>query len=199
MLITERKKLSERLGGYISLGITEDGQRCDSISVPWESTSHAFSMKLPDVYITPSDLEDRDIMKEIRECKVVGCYIFAPLSDYGFLSDLTDITDLNIYRGYSIRALDFLAPLDSCAMLFLEGARLHDINVILDHKKKTRGIFEAYRCLALYDCEVEELSRFESERHSFSELILWQKEGADRERWKVISASKKRYYDIPNR
>jgi len=122
MLSTEREKLFSYEEKFISIGITRSGNPLGAISVPWESTANAFGMRLPNVYITPDDLADEEIMQAIRSKEVVGCYVFTALTDYSFLSTFTELTDLNIYNGKAIKKLDFLLPLKKCRYFFLGDA-----------------------------------------------------------------------------
>lgn len=83
----ERIKLDEYNKKRISIGITENGVRRNSGYVPWENTGHAFNMRTPNVYFEESDFSDTHILSRLNELEVIGCYIFAPLKDYSFLSN----------------------------------------------------------------------------------------------------------------
>lgn len=195
MLNTERAKLTEL--SYISLGISEGGIPHGTTPIPWESTAHAFNMKLPNVYVSPEDIEDGALMEEIFKKEVIGCYIYTPLADYSFLEKLSHIRDLNIYKASSLKNIDFLRALTECSMLTLEGARLENLNAIIDVKKHHRSIFGIYNCVALIDCTVSDLSSFVGSGVSFSEFLVFMPKGAgERERWSVISASKRIYREL---
>ncbi len=194
MLDIEKKKLLARDNEYLSIGITEDGKPFDVISVPWEKTAHAHNMKLPDVYITPDDLKDEDLLKTLHGYRVIGCYIYSPLDDYSFLSDFTELRDLNIRCADRLTSIAFLSELRECDMLTLEGARLESLNVITDVKKSVKGIFGGFRCLALFDCEIKDISSLCDV--SFSELIVGAKN--EEARWRKIPAHTFRYYEINN-
>ena len=86
MLESERNKLNNRESEYLSIGITQGGVPRVTIGVPWEATAHAFNMRTPNVYLSPEDLQDEEVMVLIESYKVIGCYIWAPLTDYGFLA-----------------------------------------------------------------------------------------------------------------
>ena len=197
MLSTQKEKLQQKLGGYISIGITAGGVPCGVIGVPWESTAHAFNMRTPDVYIAPEDLQDGDIMAQLDTCKVIGCYIWEPLTDYGFLTRFRHIEDLNIYNGEAIRDLDFLEGLPQCRMLYLGNAVLQDLNTLVCVKKNNPCGFWALRCIALCNCYVADLSVFEREEVSFSEFLVWNpKDRDERQRWQVVDALTRRYYEL---
>lgn len=90
-----------------------------AMGIPWESTGQAYNMCTPNVYIAPEDLQDEKIMKTVTSYKVLGCYIFAPLEDYNFLSKFEKLQDLYIANGENIRDLSFMENLTKCRMLFL--------------------------------------------------------------------------------
>ena len=192
MLKSEKQKLEARANEYLSIGITETGEPRGIISVPWEKTAHAHNMKLPDVYITPDDLNDDELLKTLHGYRVIGCYIYAPLDSYDFLSSFTELRDLYITKAENLTSLDFAKDLRECDMLVLEGARLDNLDVICDIKKSVKGIFGGFRCLALFDCEIEDLSTLSEV--SFSELIVSAK--GEEMRWRKIPAHTFRYYEL---
>ncbi len=197
MIDTERRKLFSGKLNYISLGITCDGVPRDITNVPWEATSHAFNMKLPSLYISPDDLYDTEIISRIKEAEVIGCYVYTPLSDYSFISQFPRIRDLNIFSAENMKNLDFLLTLTECNMLYLEGARLENLDVLLSMKEKHKSIFGVYTCVCLYDCEVNDLSGFEGAKTHFSEFIVWMPKGKnERKRWGVVPSEKLRYYEF---
>ena len=155
-------------------------------------------MKIPNVYFAPEDLEDEDLMALLISLKVMGCYIWVPLDSYDFLRQFPYIRDLNIRLGNTIKNLDFLARLKECSMLFLHDVHLENLDVILDAKaSKETSTMGGFRCVGLHNCSVKDLSRFEKEKHYFSEFLIWNtKHKNERERWKVISAGTWRYYEI---
>ena len=91
----------------ISLGVTEDGHK-RSIPVPWQMGCNAYNMRTPDLWLSPAELSDEDLWAELARLRVTGMYIFCPLEDYSFLSRLTAIQDLAIYKGGALRDLRFL-------------------------------------------------------------------------------------------
>ena len=195
MLATEKQKLLDKSGDYISIGITSDGVPLNVISVPWRKTVHAYNMKIPDVYISPQDLEDEALMGLLSECKVIGCYIWATLESFGFLQRFQEVRDLNIIGGSNITNLDFLIGLKKCSMLVLHDAQLENFDVILD--ARDYGVWNVFKCVGLYNCHVRDLSRFEKEKHNFFEFLVWNpKSKNERERWNVISADTFGYYEI---
>ena len=198
MLETEWEKLENRQGDYISIGISVDGTPITAFSVPWESTTNAFNMKTPDVFISPEDLSDKKIMDKLSSFKVLGCYIWAPLEDYTFLSSFKDIWDLSIKNGENIKNLDFLLELHECRMFYVENMKVHNIDVILKLKEENASIFGSdLRCVGLYNCEVEDLSAFTTKKHKFNEFLVWsKKEKSERKKWEVVSAFKRKCYEI---
>ncbi len=195
MIESEREKLFNRDSEYLSIGITKDGKPRGSYEIPWEKTAHAYNMKLPDVFITPDDVKDEELLKTLHGYRVIGCYIYAPLESYDFLASFTELGDINIFHAEKMRDVSFLGELCECSMLFIEGARLDEIDVIRDVKKKSRGIFGGFRCLALFNCEIKDISSLGEV--SFSELIIGcKKDKNEKERWRKIPADTFRYYEL---
>ena len=197
MIESERNKLENRESEYLSIGITQGGVPRTTIGIPWEATVHAFNMRTPNVYLSPEDIQDEEIMGQLESYKVIGCYIWVPLSDYSFLARFKDLQDINIKNGDAISNLSFLAELYECRMLYLQNAKLKNLDMIVDVKKSSTAMFGCLRCIGLDNCEVEELAVFETEKVHFSEFLIWKPEGTnERDRWKVVSAGTRRYFEF---
>ena len=193
----ERQKLINGKNKYISIGITEGGVPNTVIRIPWESTGQAYNMCTPSVYIAPEDLKDEEIMNKIMSYKVLGCYIFVPLADYNFLSDLSDLQDLFIANGDNIRELNFMENLTKCRMLFLQNTKLKNLDVLLQLNTRSEALFDRLQCVALLNCEVDDLDCFEKERHFFCEFLVWESgENKSKKRWNVVNAYTRKYYKI---
>ena len=192
MIESEKKKLLERNNEYLSIGITEGGEDRDVTSVPWERTAHAFNMKVPNVYLSPEDLSDEEILKKLHGYRVIGCYIYAPLENYDFLKTFPEIRDLYIERAESLTDISFISTLCDCDMLFLEGARLKNLDALVEAKKAKHGIFGSLRCVGLYSCKIEDVSSLFTV--SFSEFLVWST--GEAERYKGVPAGTNRYYEI---
>lgn len=196
MLESERNKLNNRESEYLSIGITQGGVPRVTIGVPWEATAHAFNMRTPNVYLSPEDLQDEEVMVLIESYKVIGCHIWAPLTDYGFLARFKDLQDINIKNGDAICNLGFLSELYDCRMLYMQNAKLKNLNMIVEVKKNSTAMFGCLRCIGLDNCNIEDLSVFETEKVHFSEFLIWKPEGTnERDRWNRVSAGTKRYYE----
>jgi len=197
MIDSQRDKLKNHTSEYLSIGITSGGVPRNTIGVPWESTAHAFNMRTPDVYLSPEDIHDEDIMRQLESYKVIGCYIWAPMSEYSFLACFKDLQDINIKNGDAITNLDFLSELFECRMLYLQNANLKNLDVIVGVKKNSTAMFGCLRCIGLDNCVVEDLSVFETEKVHFSEFLIWMPEGSnERSRWNVVSAGTRKYYEF---
>ena len=138
MIESEKKKLLERNNEYLSIGITEGGEPRDVTQVPWERTAHAFNMKIPNVYLSPEDLRDEEILKKLHGYRVIGCYIYAPLENYDFLKTFPEIRDLYIERAESLTDISFISTLCDCDMLYLEVASLKNLDPVVEMKKRAR-------------------------------------------------------------
>lgn len=197
MLESQLAKLQSRAGSYLSIGITNGGIPYNAIGIPWEGTAHAYNMCLPDVYLAPEDLPDGDVFPLLQSCKVIGCYIWAPLENYDFLARFPLLQDLSIKNGDNIRDLDFLTELSECRMLYLQNARLKDLNVILALKQAAKHPLDCLRCVCLDNCRVEDLSAFDSTQVSFSEFLVRCPKGAnEKRRWQCVRAYTRRYYEF---
>ena len=197
MLESERQKLLNHSGEYLSIGITDTGEPITVISVPWEMTAHAFNMKMPHVYITPEDLNDTQILEDIARHTVIGCYIFTPLKDYSFLSRFNEIRDLSISYGDNVHDLDFLKGLSDCRMVYIENAKLKDLDTLVKTKKESNSLFGCFSCVGLYNCTVEDLSIFEREKIHFSEFLVWnynENSKDSQDRYKHVSANTRKYF-----
>lgn len=197
MIASEREKLRKKDSEYLSIGITSGGVPRMSVGIPWEATAHAYNMRTPDVYLSPEDLQDEELMRVFESYKVIGCYIWAPLDDYSFLARFKELQDINIKNGDAITNLDFLSELYECRMLYLQNAKIKNLDVIVDVKKNSTAMFGCLRCIGLDNCVVEDLSVFETEKVHFSEFLIWMPEGSnERSRWNVVSAGTRRYYEF---
>ena len=196
MLESERKKLFDRKeGDYLSIGISEGGEHYNKYRVFWRYKVNALNMKLPDFYLAPEDLCDEEIMSQLAKHTVIGCYINTPLQDYSFLSRFPKIRDLNIARGENIKSLDFISVIEECRMLFLSDAVLENIDVLWDMNANRESFFEKLTNVALFNCEVEDLSVFEREGYSFLEFSVWSAK-QDRSKWEKVKATKWGYFEL---
>ena len=197
MIESERKKLFERESEYLNIGITKDGEPIGSISVPWEKTAAAMNMRLPDVYISPEDINDKEIFDKIKSFTVLGCYIRPELDDYSFLSSLPTLWDVNIRCAKKLGNLNFLFDLPECRMLFIYDADLTDIDAVVEKKLKATMPPDLLRCFGLYNCRVEKLPDLSDPKCYFSEFIICNpKERNEREHWMKVTSNTKRYYEI---
>ncbi len=116
MIEAEKKKLHERSSEYLSIGITKGGEVRSITHVPWEKTVHAHNMKIPDVYISPEDLKNAELLKSLHGYRVIGCYIYTPLDDYNFLGTFTELRDVHVECAQKLTDLGFLRSLRECAI-----------------------------------------------------------------------------------
>ena len=128
----EREQLNNRGSEYISIGVTENGQRISAFNIPWEQTAHAFNMKIPDVFLAPEDLKDEKLMNQIRSFHVVGCYVLTPIDDYSFIAGLPELFDIYLANATKLKNLSFLSGLGEWSMLHISGAHLQDLNAIAE-------------------------------------------------------------------
>ena len=191
MTESERQFLREYSKKYLSIGITADGKPRRSVWVPWELTGNAMNMRTPDLYFSPEELQDEALWEELKRFHIVGCYIFCPLDDYGFLYRLTELQDLNIYKGGALRDLRFLRTMPEWFQLHVEDAVLTDLNDLFPDGPR-KGILSC--CICLSGCQVADLSALENIR--LSELVILMPEGTnDKDRWKAVRCGKYTYHE----
>ena len=191
MLESQRQKLTEYPHKYLSIGITEGGASRKSVWVPWENTGNAFNMRTPQIYLAPEDLADEDIWAELSRFQINGCYIFCPLDDYSFLYRLTELEDLEIYKGGALRDLRFLRSMKDWFQLHVEDAVLEDLSDLFPEGQRP-GVYSI--CVCLSGCTVKDLSALEGVR--LSELVILMPQGSnDRERWRKVRCGRYTYHE----
>ena len=197
MTENQRQRLKDHKSKYLNIGVTKNGEGYDIIGVPWEKTVNAFNMHTPDVYLSSDDLKNEELMNELLEYEVLGFYTWVPLDDYSFLSRFTYLRDISIMHAEGLSDLDFMRELYDCRMLYIEDAKLENIDVLIDLNKRGKGILTSLMCVGLLNCNVEDVSAFERERTDFSEFLVWEYEGKnEKEKWKHVGAITFRYYEI---
>ena len=191
MTESERQFLREYSKKYLSIGITADGKPRRSVWVPWELTGNAMNMRTPDLYFSPEELQDEALWEELKRFHIVGCYIFCPLDDYGFLYRLTELQDLNIYKGGALRDLRFLRTMPEWFQLHVEDTVLENLDDLFPDGPR-KGILSC--CICLSGCQVVDLSALENIR--LSELVILMPEGTnDKDRWKTVRCGKYTYHE----
>ena len=174
----------------ISIGVTEDGHR-RSIPVPWQLGCNAYNMRTPDIWLSPAELFAEDLWAELARLRVTGMYIFCPLEDYSFLSRLTALQDLAIYKGGALENLSFLRQMPDWFLLHIEDAVLENLCDLFPAGVRP-GMGSRNVCLS--GCTVADPSVPEGTR--LSELLILMPEGSgDRERWNAIPCSKFSYFE----
>ena len=178
---------------YISIGITADGRGRRSVWVPWQNTGNAMNMRTPDLYFSPEELQDEELWEELKRFHIVGCYIFCPLDDYGFLTRLTEMQDLNIYKGGALRSLSFLRQMPEWFQLHIEDAVLENLDDLFPSGLR-KGIFSI--CVCLSGCTVRDHSALTQPDVRLSELVVLMPEGSnDKERWTDVRCGKYSYFE----
>ena len=189
----DRKFLRSYSKKYISIGITADGRGRRSVWVPWQNTGNAMNMRTPDLYFSPEELLDEELWEELKRFHIVGCYIFCPLADYGFLTRLTEMQDLNIYKGGALRSLSFLRQMPEWFQLHIEDAVLENLDDLFPDGLR-KGIFSI--CLCLSGCTVKDHSALTQPDVRLSELVILMPEGSnDRDRWADVRCGKYSYFE----
>ena len=195
----EKEKLLASANKSISIGVIEAGKIPKNIPIPWVGEVQSLAMRTPDVYLSAKDLKNEEVLKLIRKARVIGLYILAPLIDYSFISDFKYLEQVYIENANSLNNVDFLKGLAFCKMLYLQNAKLENLNTIIELKKQQKENFKYLSAIALDNCNVKDLSLFEKEDVIFLEFLIYSpKTKGDKKRWQVVSAARKRYcaYDV---
>lgn len=179
----EKLKKAAEENGCINIGISEDGIPVKSGMIPWERTVSAFNMKTPNVTLAASDLSDKAVLETLGKCTILGCYIFAPLKDYSFISGLKDLRDLFILHAENMKDLTFLRGLSDLFMFYLQDAVLLDLEPLAEAFSAGEQI--PGKCLGLCSCRIKDVSALTKAEIRFSELLIWASEEDSEERWKT--------------
>lgn len=193
MIESQLALLRQRSGKPVSIGITETGEPRRSVPVPWQRTMNAYNMRTPDVYLSPDDLEKPEVRELLAGCRVVGCYAFCPMEDYGFLSDFSQLQDIHIRSGFALKSLEFLRAMEEWFQLCVWDAELPDLDDLFPEGMR-RGIHSC--CVCFNGCTVGDISALEREDVRLSELVILVPRGANqRERWQNVRCGKYTYYE----
>ena len=193
MLASQLERLRQRTGKPVSIGITVSGEPRRSIPVPWQRDMNAFNMRTPDVYLSPDDLSDPAVWKLLESCRVVGCYVFCPMEDYGFLRRFPQLQDICIRQGSGLNNLDFLRTMEDWFQLYVEDAVLSDLDALFPDG--TRKGIHSY-CVCFNGCTVGNISALERPDIRLSELVILVPQGTDdRERWRNVPCGTYTYYE----
>lgn len=185
MVEAERRKLKEAAlsHDYMSIAICKEETPVRSVFIPWVRTSSAFNMKIPKLTIPVADLQNPEIIQDLRNCKLVGCYIFTPLEDYSFLTDFHELCDLFIRHGENMRDLSSMKDMPHLFMVYIEDAKLHDIVPLIENCN--HGDTLPSKCFGFYHCDIEDTSALKEATFIIGELLIWVEKGKTdhKERW----------------
>lgn len=198
MLQSQKEILEKLKGDYFGIGITQSGEPYGPLAVPWESMANAFNMKTPQVYLSPEDIKDPEILEILKNSQVVGCYIFDALEDYSFISPFTELHDVFIMNGGGITDISFMKDLKEWFMFYIEDAKLSNLEPLFPTKEKIASIFPY--CIGFGGCEIDDISVLENPEIYLSELVVICPKGTnERERWQNIRCGTYGYYEYESR
>lgn len=132
-------------------------------NLPWDSYAMCINFKMPDECILPSDIAQISDRSDI-EALVIGC----DLDSYDFISDMTNLNSLYIYKGNNVTSLDFVRNLTELNQFYVSGSHISDISPflsLLEKKKKLmanepdlfeRGFLILNGIYIESDCEIAE-------------------------------------------
>ena len=187
-----RKELAESLDSrntdYLSIGITERGIPITGIPVPWEKTTSGFNMRIPEIWMSPEDLEDPQVLERLTHFKVRGCYIYTQLRDYSVIGRFTELWDLFICRAGGLRDLSFMKELHQWFMLYIEGADLADISPAFPKNWRDKGL-RSY-CVGFVNCRIDDIRPMEQPDVRLYELLIWNpRDDRGKAGWSGVRAS----------
>lgn len=191
---TLKEQLETYSHQYLSIGITQDGSRRNSISVPWSRTASAYNMKTPDIYMTDADLHDPEIRALLSQYHINGFYTFCPMEDYSILEEFPEIWDLFILYGQNLHDLSFLLKMPQLFMLYVQDAHLPDLDPLFRVKPEAISFYS--RCVGFGGCTIGDVSRLEELDERLSELVVFCPEGSnERSRWEKARTLDFTYYE----
>lgn len=189
MFESERAKLKEaaEAGDTTSIAINADGKPARGCFIPWERTVSAYNMKTPEITIASEDLRDSEVMDDLKKCRLIGLYCFTPLDSYEFIAEFPTLRDLFIRHGDNICNLSFTRGLSELTMLYLENARLDNLQPLIDifNENQELPFMPRAICMGFYQCSVADTSALQEVEFITSELLVWPVEGDTRERWRM--------------
>jgi len=194
MLEAQKAYLDNLQDKYLNIGITENGEPRNMISVPWKHDSNAYNMRTPELWLSAEDVKDPCLLARLKGLCIRGCYIFTPLEDYSFLAELKGLWDLHIRQGGALRGLSFMREMREWFMLYIEDARLDDLSPAFPENWREKGL-HSY-CVAFVNCRVKDISALEREDIRLSELLVCQPEGTnEKKKWSRVRAGTYRYWE----
>ena len=132
-------------------------------SLPWDSYAMCVNFRMPDECILPSDISQISDRSDI-EALVIGC----DLDSYDFISDMTNLNSLYIYKGNNVTSLDFVRNLTELNQFYISGSHISDISPFLSllEKKEELMAIDPHSMRSLFlilngiyiesDCEIAE-------------------------------------------
>ena len=157
-----------------------DARAC-SYSLPWDSDGMCYNFKMPDECILPSDIEQISDRSDIAAL-VIGC----DLDSYDFISEMTNLNSLYIYKGNNVTSLDFVRNLTELNQFYISGSHISDISPFLSllEKKEKLIAIDPHSIRSLFliltgiyiesDCEIAEndIRKLRHSRAFGHELII---------------------------
>lgn len=98
-----------------------------SYGFPWRNNSTCFNFKFPKEAVHPDDIDKITDRSDI-DALVIDC----DLSNYSFISDMTNLTHLYIYSGENITDLSFIEKLIHLQQLLVVGTHITSIEPLLN-------------------------------------------------------------------
>lgn len=156
MIPEQMIKLEDYESEYMNIGITEDGKPRGIYPCYWSLGRHTYNMQLPNIFICPDDLNNKELMEKFHSFRIRGCYIFTPLESYDFIADFNEIEDISIANNPNMKNLSFLKNLSKWTML-----SLHNVN--LDNLDDVRFSFDENdrfgdTGLSIFNCKIKDIS-----------------------------------------
>ncbi len=97
-----------------------------SYGLPWRYDSTCFNFRFPEETVHPDDIDKITDSSDI-DALVICC----GLSDYSFISDMTNLTHLYIYSGENITDLSFIENLVHLRHLLAAGTHITSVEPLL--------------------------------------------------------------------
>ena len=194
MIPEQMIKLEKHESEYMNIGITEDGRPRGIYPCYWSLGRHTYSMQLPNIFICPDDLNNKELMDKLHSFRTRGCYIFTPLESYDFIADFNEVEDVSIANNPNMKNLSFLKDLSKWTMLSLHNVNLDnldDVRFSLDENERSE---EAGLCIS--NCKIKDISALYGSWGIYELVVVGGDPKTERERWDELNASYKHFYEL---
>ncbi len=114
-----------------------DPKEC-SYGLPWGHDSACYNFNMPDEFVIVSEINEIERKDDIETLVIVS-----DLSDYGFIKDMVNLSQLYIYSGSIIHDLDFVRGLDRLTQLYITDSHVESLDPLIELLKTRKSLYDA--------------------------------------------------------